>query len=188
MRSYSMAQGTISSLLGYNMMEGNMRKRMYVYVWLGHFALEQKLIQHCKSTVIKKRIGKKFKNFKKEKTFLFWNSPARASAEPQHMWQRVEGLWRTGEGRLILEVTRAEDFRKHKGASPTLKSGPPSHNFLCPIGIMTMWALTLLVKVKSLDFYHHLMVLRAKWDGEQNSSWLPLLPWEVLPSVSSLII
>ena len=27
------------------------RKRMYIYVWLGHFAIEQKLAQHCKSTI-----------------------------------------------------------------------------------------------------------------------------------------
>ena len=39
MRSYCVAQGTTPSLLWQNMMEDNMRKRMYVYVWLGHFAI-----------------------------------------------------------------------------------------------------------------------------------------------------
>ena len=31
--------GTVSSHLWWNMMEANVRKRMYVYVWLGHFAV-----------------------------------------------------------------------------------------------------------------------------------------------------
>ena len=45
------AQGTIFSLLGENMMEDHMRKRMYMYVWLGHCAIQQKLAPHCKSTM-----------------------------------------------------------------------------------------------------------------------------------------
>ena len=43
--------GIISSLLGQTMMEENVRKGMYVCVWLSHFAVQQKLAQHCKSTV-----------------------------------------------------------------------------------------------------------------------------------------
>ena len=35
-------------------------KRMYIYVWLGHFAVQQKLTEHCKSAVVK--------NFFKRKT------------------------------------------------------------------------------------------------------------------------
>ena len=35
-----------------------MRKDMYVYVGLGHFAVQQKLTQHCKSTVIFQKICK----------------------------------------------------------------------------------------------------------------------------------
>jgi len=31
-----------------------MRKRMYIYVGLGHFAVQQKLAQHTKSTILKK--------------------------------------------------------------------------------------------------------------------------------------
>ena len=34
------------------MMEDNMRKS-HIYIWLGHFAVLQKLTQRCKSTVIK---------------------------------------------------------------------------------------------------------------------------------------
>ena len=41
------------------MIEDNMRKRMYIYVWLGHFAVQLKLAQHCRSTILK------YKNFKK---------------------------------------------------------------------------------------------------------------------------
>ena len=35
-------------------MENNVRKRMYTYALLGHFAVQQKLAEHCKSTRIKK--------------------------------------------------------------------------------------------------------------------------------------
>ena len=31
-----------------------MRKRMYIYVSLGHFAVEQKFTEHCKSTIMEK--------------------------------------------------------------------------------------------------------------------------------------
>ena len=34
MRSYCIAQGFISSLLGWAIMEDNMRKRMYMYDWV----------------------------------------------------------------------------------------------------------------------------------------------------------
>ena len=44
-------------------MEDNMRKRMWasthIYMRLGHYAIQQKLTQHCKSTIIKK-IEKKY--------------------------------------------------------------------------------------------------------------------------------
>ena len=30
-----------------------MRKRIYIYVQLGHFAVQQKMKEHCKSTIIK---------------------------------------------------------------------------------------------------------------------------------------
>ena len=35
------------------MREDNIRKVMYVCVGLGHFAVQQKLIKHCKSTIFK---------------------------------------------------------------------------------------------------------------------------------------
>ena len=54
-RSCSVAQESIASPLGQNMMEDNTRKGMYMYVWLGHFAVQQKLAQHCKSTIIKNK-------------------------------------------------------------------------------------------------------------------------------------
>ena len=55
-----MTQGTESNLWGQNMMEDDMRKRMciymcvYIYIYLGHFAVQQKLAQNCKPTIIKK--------------------------------------------------------------------------------------------------------------------------------------
>ena len=42
MRSSCTAQGTVSNLLGQTVMEDNIRKGNYTYVWLGHFAVEQK--------------------------------------------------------------------------------------------------------------------------------------------------
>ena len=43
---------SLKYLLFKTMMKDNMRKRMYVCVWLGHFAVQQKLTQHCKSTIL----------------------------------------------------------------------------------------------------------------------------------------
>ena len=60
MRSYCIAQGTIANHLWQNMMEDNMRKRTYMYVWFGHFAVQKKLTEYCKLTVIEK-----IKNLKK---------------------------------------------------------------------------------------------------------------------------
>ena len=41
---------TIFSHLWWNMME---HTYLYMYVWLGHFAVQQKLIEHCKSSINK---------------------------------------------------------------------------------------------------------------------------------------
>ena len=42
------------------MMEDNVRKRMYVYVYLGHFAVQQKMTEHYKSTIILKNLKNAF--------------------------------------------------------------------------------------------------------------------------------
>ena len=34
-------------------MEDNVKKRMYMDVWLGYIAVQHKLTEHCKSTIIK---------------------------------------------------------------------------------------------------------------------------------------
>ena len=46
--------GNLSNLLGYTVMEGNIRKGMsiFIYIKLGHFTIQQKLAQHCKSTIL----------------------------------------------------------------------------------------------------------------------------------------
>ena len=54
MRSCYTAQGAISNHLRWSVVEDNMRKRMYVCMGLGHFAVQQNLTEHCKSTIIKK--------------------------------------------------------------------------------------------------------------------------------------
>ena len=45
--------GNYIQSLGINMMKDSMRKRMYRYVGLGQYALQQKLAEHFKSTILK---------------------------------------------------------------------------------------------------------------------------------------
>ena len=45
------SEETESSFLGKNLKE-NEKKQMSVYGWLGHFAVQQKLKEHCKSTIL----------------------------------------------------------------------------------------------------------------------------------------
>ena len=55
-------QGTLSSLLSQNMTEDSMRKRIHthththththIFTYLGHYAVQQKLTQHCKSNIL----------------------------------------------------------------------------------------------------------------------------------------
>ena len=54
MRSYFVAQRTTSNLLGQNMIEDNMRKRMCVYIYTTRSlcAVQQKLAWHCESTAL----------------------------------------------------------------------------------------------------------------------------------------
>ena len=41
-------------------MDDNVKtNNVYGYVWLGHFAVQQKLTEHCKATLIKKKKVKK---------------------------------------------------------------------------------------------------------------------------------
>ena len=49
-----LAQETVSSHLRYNMMEDNVRKRIYIYIHLGHYAVQQILKKYCKSTMMEK--------------------------------------------------------------------------------------------------------------------------------------
>ena len=48
-----------------NTMEKNMKKRMYTCVQLSHFAVEQRLAQHCKSTILELK-----KKWNKEKQIV----------------------------------------------------------------------------------------------------------------------
>ena len=41
------------------MIEDSIRKRMYINVWLGHFAVQQKLTQHCKSIILNNNFFKR---------------------------------------------------------------------------------------------------------------------------------
>ena len=62
------------------MMEDYVRKRMYICVCLGHFAVPQKLAQHYKSTILK--LEKK----KKGKEFPLWLSRLRTQLVSMRMW------------------------------------------------------------------------------------------------------
>ena len=57
MRTYYAAQGTLPSALRRPKWDGNSKKRAYVYtlihsVNLIHFAIQQKVTQHCKATIL----------------------------------------------------------------------------------------------------------------------------------------
>lgn len=43
--------GSSSQSLGVTVMEDNVKRGMHVCVQLGHFAVQQKLAQHCKSAI-----------------------------------------------------------------------------------------------------------------------------------------
>ena len=70
MKSYCTAQGTVSNLLGQDTMGYDRRKRTYIYVWQGHFAVQQIFAQHCKSTIRKK--CEKVKKYSKKNFFFYY--------------------------------------------------------------------------------------------------------------------
>lgn len=49
--SCCIAQGTVSSLLGKNLIE-NGKNKLGMYGWLDHFVVQQKLKEHGKSTIL----------------------------------------------------------------------------------------------------------------------------------------
>ena len=51
-RSSCTSQGTVPALPGQSMMDGSMRKRMHIYVCLGHSAVQYELTQQCKATTL----------------------------------------------------------------------------------------------------------------------------------------
>ena len=63
-------------------MEKNIKKRMSIYVQLSHFAVQQKLTQHCKSTTLQ---------FKKNQTTI----PGFAR------WGPGLGRWRGGRMNMV---------------------------------------------------------------------------------------
>ena len=82
MRSYSKAWGTICNLLGYTMMEDNMRKRMRMYVWLGHFTIQLKLAH-----TVNKLSLKTTKNVrKKECTHVYVTGSPFCIVEKNNVW------------------------------------------------------------------------------------------------------
>ena len=54
-------------------MEDGIIKRKYICVWLGHSVVQQKLAQHCKSTLLNKKIKKPKKPTHTKKYLYYWN-------------------------------------------------------------------------------------------------------------------
>lgn len=52
MSSYSVAQGTISHMLGWSMMDENIKKKNVCILCPSRLAVQQKLTQHAKSTIL----------------------------------------------------------------------------------------------------------------------------------------
>ena len=61
MRSCCIAQGTMSNHLWWNKIKDNRRKSVCIDIWLGYFAVQQKLTEQCKSTIIKQMFLKIYK-------------------------------------------------------------------------------------------------------------------------------
>ena len=133
MRPCGIAQGSVSSHLWWNIMEDNVRKRIYIYIymfytyvyilfyiysfmymniysfiyvyiffyiyvcillykWLGHFAVQQRLTQHCKSTIIKIKfkINKKVYIRKPKKVFNLNDVPASQLFHGLCLWSFIK--------------------------------------------------------------------------------------------------
>ena len=69
MRTYCIAQGALPNALWRPKWEGNPRGGILGYVRLTHFAVQQKIIQHCKATILQKNC---FKIVRKDKTSLYY--------------------------------------------------------------------------------------------------------------------
>ena len=55
MRSCCIAQGTINLITYDGTWQRIMWEKECIYIWLGHFAVQQKLADHCKSIIIKRK-------------------------------------------------------------------------------------------------------------------------------------
>ena len=53
---YCIAQRTLLGALWWPKWEGNPREGRHVYVWLIHFAVQWKLMQHCKATLLQQKL------------------------------------------------------------------------------------------------------------------------------------
>ena len=61
-------------------MDDNVRKSIYIYIymWMGHFAIQQKLTEHCKLTITEKI---KILQKKKKKEQAIYQTPQRPKAK-----------------------------------------------------------------------------------------------------------
>ena len=139
------------------MMEESMRKRMSIYVWLGHFAIQQKLTQHWKSNLI-------LKIQKKKKEMYSWHAHLQRT---QVLAQERDISSRHDSSRLpkihfeTLEVTQSEveligecqgsraGHREWRGSSPFLG------RFSClDLGISLWWQILSASDVCCLPWSH----------------------------------
>ena len=78
MRTYGIAQGTLLSALWWPECEENPKKEgIYVYIWLTHFAVQQKLIQHCETTTLRWKRERKTSHLDLKRKFIlksYWDT------------------------------------------------------------------------------------------------------------------
>lgn len=56
-------------------MENDMRKGMYIYLWMGHYVVQQKSIQLCKSNILQKKSKNKNTLARPHKIYSLYKGP-----------------------------------------------------------------------------------------------------------------
>ena len=146
MRSCCIAQGTIPQRLWRNMMENNERRRECIYTWLGPFAVQQKLAEHCKSTIIKKfnKIFKKERKewFSKATTHHQRHSPTQSPKEAAQKAREQVGVGVGSSGRAVAQCccprhTGIDQPRPASGDLDSWSRGSASAPIPCAVFLFT---------------------------------------------------
>ena len=135
--------GNCIQALGWNMMEGNVKKSTYVRVQLGHCAEQQKWTAHCTSTIIKKIKKEKKKGRSLPKWFehagrvendcpmpqpivswyhfvgRHWRRPYLKHSCTIHVWLhsgKKTGFWKTGKDSRGMMMHRGSEETEERNA------------------------------------------------------------------------